>query len=145
MTDGALAGQRAIVVGGGSGIGLGCARPLAREGAIVTIAGRTEQKLVDAAATRAGDGLEVAHVACARVRQHEDDGGVPRRATHRRHGEVEDIARAMRYFAHASRHGVTGQLLTVDGGNTLWSSIDYRTSSPCPIKEISHGPRTEDH
>ena len=62
-----------------------------------------------------------------------------------RHGEVEDIARAMRYFAHASRHGVTGQLLTVDGGNTLRSSIDYRTSSPCPIKEISHGPRTEDH
>ncbi len=31
--DGALAGQRAVVVGGGSGIGLGSARALARDGA----------------------------------------------------------------------------------------------------------------
>src|SRR5690348_4866467 len=64
MTDHALAGQRAIVVGGGSGIGLGCARALARDGALVTIAGRTEQKLVDATATLAEEGLDVAHVGC---------------------------------------------------------------------------------
>ena len=57
--DGALAGQRAIVVGGGSGIGFGSARALARDGAIVTIAGRTEQKLIDAVATLAEEGLTV--------------------------------------------------------------------------------------
>ncbi len=44
MTDNALVGKRAIVVGGGSGIGLGSARLLARDGATVTIVGRTEQK-----------------------------------------------------------------------------------------------------
>ena len=62
--DGALAGQRAVVVGGGSGIGLACARVLARDGAAVTIVGRTEQKLVDAAAALADDGLTVTHCVC---------------------------------------------------------------------------------
>jgi NAD(P)-dependent dehydrogenase (short-subunit alcohol dehydrogenase family) len=52
----ALAGRHAIVVGGGSGIGLGSARLLARDGACVTLAARTEQKLVDAKAHLASDG-----------------------------------------------------------------------------------------
>lgn len=60
----ALEGQRAIVVGGGSGIGLGSARLLARDGAIVTIAGRTAGKLEDAAATLAAEGLSVHPVPC---------------------------------------------------------------------------------
>jgi NAD(P)-dependent dehydrogenase (short-subunit alcohol dehydrogenase family) len=62
--DGALAGQRAVVVGGGSGIGLASTRALARDGAHVTIVGRTEQKLVDAAAELAAEGLTVAHCVC---------------------------------------------------------------------------------
>ncbi|HYF17898.1 MAG TPA: SDR family oxidoreductase [Ramlibacter sp.] len=44
-------GQRALVLGGGSGIGLACARMLARGGAQVTIAGRTLARLE---AARAG-------------------------------------------------------------------------------------------
>jgi NAD(P)-dependent dehydrogenase (short-subunit alcohol dehydrogenase family) len=60
----ALAGKRAIVVGGGSGIGLGSARLLARDGATVTIVGRTEQKLADAQAALAADGIEVQYRAC---------------------------------------------------------------------------------
>lgn len=76
--DGALAGQRAIVVGGGSGIGPGSARVPAR------------------------------------------------------HGEVEDIAQAVRYFAGPESSWVTGQVLTVDGGNTLRSFIDYRKLIPLP-------------
>src|SRR5690606_4017853 len=60
-----LAGQHAIVVGGGSGIGLGSARLLARDGATVTIAGRTESKLRDAAAKlRDDDGVEVSWTTC---------------------------------------------------------------------------------
>jgi NAD(P)-dependent dehydrogenase (short-subunit alcohol dehydrogenase family) len=51
MTDQPLAGRRALVVGGGSGIGLAAARLLAADGAHVTIAGRTVAKLEDAAAT----------------------------------------------------------------------------------------------
>ncbi len=42
-------GRRVLVTGGGSGIGLGCATALAAEGAAVTICGRTESKLADAA------------------------------------------------------------------------------------------------
>ena len=44
-----LAGWSILVTGGGSGIGLATAERLAAEGAHVTICGRTEQKLADAA------------------------------------------------------------------------------------------------
>jgi NAD(P)-dependent dehydrogenase (short-subunit alcohol dehydrogenase family) len=60
----ALDGQHAIVIGGGSGIGLGSARLLARDGAVVTIAGRTEDKLRRAAADLHDDGLAVSWAAC---------------------------------------------------------------------------------
>ncbi|HEY3722675.1 MAG TPA: SDR family NAD(P)-dependent oxidoreductase, partial [Acidimicrobiia bacterium] len=43
-----LDGFSAIVTGGGSGIGLGCARRLVADGASVTIVGRTEERLVSA-------------------------------------------------------------------------------------------------
>jgi NAD(P)-dependent dehydrogenase (short-subunit alcohol dehydrogenase family) len=44
-----LKGQSALVTGGGSGIGLACARRLVVDGATVTICGRTEARLRDAA------------------------------------------------------------------------------------------------
>lgn len=59
-----LTGARALVVGGGSGIGLGSTRWLARDGAIVTIAGRTEGTLRDACAALAQEGLDVGYVVC---------------------------------------------------------------------------------
>lgn len=264
MTDTSLAGQRAIVVGGGSGIGLGSARALAHDGAIVTIAGRTESKLDGAVATLAEEGLDVARVVCDAldpasvqvavdaasdddrrlqiavvvpglgaitpvllfddddfsaqvdanvrpvylflkyagqamvrggggsfvaisstaavfstrylasyaagkaavdqlvrvaadelgelgVRVNSVQPGMTRTpGTARafdnpemmaaflaeqplaRHGEVEDIAQAVRYFAGPESSWVTGQLLAVDGGNTLRSFIDYRNLIPLP-------------
>jgi len=45
-----VAGLSALVTGGGSGIGLGTAARLVRDGVRVTICGRTEQKLRDAVA-----------------------------------------------------------------------------------------------
>lgn len=42
---GSLEGTSALVTGGGSGIGLACARRLAADGALVTVCGRTEAKL----------------------------------------------------------------------------------------------------
>jgi NAD(P)-dependent dehydrogenase (short-subunit alcohol dehydrogenase family) len=56
---GALEGRRALVIGGGSGIGLASARLLARDGALVTISGRTAAKLDAAAAALADEGLAV--------------------------------------------------------------------------------------
>lgn len=62
--DAPLHGQHALVVGGGSGIGLGTARLLARDGARVTIAGRTADTLAAAADELATEGLEVAWTTC---------------------------------------------------------------------------------
>src|SRR5262245_1499318 len=55
MSSQALAGKAALVTGGGSGIGLACAAALARDGAVVTIAGRNETRLRDAAAGLASE------------------------------------------------------------------------------------------
>ena len=49
-----------------------------------------------------------------------------------RHGQPDDIAEAVRYFAGPESSWVTGQLLTVDGGNTLRSFIDYASVVPVP-------------
>ncbi len=48
-TDAGIVGWSILVTGGGSGIGLATAERLAAEGAHVTICGRTESKLADAA------------------------------------------------------------------------------------------------
>src|SRR5689334_18778478 len=60
----ALAGKAALVTGGGSGIGLGCARALVRDGCHVTIMGRTEDRLLHAVESLRKDapsGTIVAH------------------------------------------------------------------------------------
>ena len=49
-----LDGKGALVTGGGSGIGLGCARRLAAEGAVVTICGRSLERLDTGGAQLAG-------------------------------------------------------------------------------------------
>jgi NAD(P)-dependent dehydrogenase (short-subunit alcohol dehydrogenase family) len=59
-----LDGRRALVVGGGSGIGLGVARLLASDGAHVVIAGRTPERLHAATEQLADEGLSVASVVC---------------------------------------------------------------------------------
>ena len=58
----ALEGSAALVTGGGSGIGLGCARRLVVDGASVTIVGRTEDRLaaaVEALAEHVASGATV--------------------------------------------------------------------------------------
>src|SRR5262245_64769978 len=62
-----LEGKFALVTGGGSGIGLACARHLLRDGATVTIAGRSEDRLGKAAAALRPDvprGAEVRTAVC---------------------------------------------------------------------------------
>ncbi len=56
-----------LVTGGGSGIGLACASAMVRDGASVTIAGRSEDRLlgaVDELRGIAGDGVDVRHAVC---------------------------------------------------------------------------------
>lgn len=65
-TEGPLAGRGALITGGGSGIGLQCARYLVRDGASVTITGRTAARLEAAAAeleAEAKPGATVAWIA----------------------------------------------------------------------------------
>ncbi|MGA0877549.1 MAG: SDR family NAD(P)-dependent oxidoreductase [Ilumatobacteraceae bacterium] len=59
-----LAGNVALVTGGGSGIGLGCARELVRDGAAVMLAARNVDRLQSAATELRGLGGEVHAVAC---------------------------------------------------------------------------------
>lgn len=56
---GKLDGQTALVTGGGSGIGLGCAKAFAADGAIVTLMGRSIDKLNAAAEEIRASGGEV--------------------------------------------------------------------------------------
>jgi NAD(P)-dependent dehydrogenase (short-subunit alcohol dehydrogenase family) len=67
MTQLALTGQAALITGGGSGIGLACARHLLRDGASVTLAGRSQARLDSAVAdlrAEAPAGAEVRGVTC---------------------------------------------------------------------------------
>lgn len=63
----ALVGRSALITGGGSGIGLATARALVRDGASVTIAGRSEERLRSAVAdleTLAVGDARVAYAVC---------------------------------------------------------------------------------
>ena len=52
---GTLDGHSALITGGGSGIGLGCAHHLARDGASVVLAGRSAERLESAASAVRAD------------------------------------------------------------------------------------------
>src|SRR5262245_36909915 len=51
-----LRGKRALIYGGGTGIGLACAEAMAAEGALVFVSSRREQVLKEAVAKLAGRG-----------------------------------------------------------------------------------------
>lgn len=59
-----LEGRRALITGGGTGIGYGCAEALAGAGAAVTIAGRRADVLAEAADRLAADGHTVRTAVC---------------------------------------------------------------------------------
>ena len=71
-----LRGKVALVTGAGQGIGLACARALAREGASVVLAERDEAAGQAAAQSLAGEGLPAAFVRCDVSRKAQMDAAV---------------------------------------------------------------------
>ncbi|WP_438018490.1 SDR family oxidoreductase [Sorangium sp. So ce315] len=65
FAPGLFGNQVAIITGGGSGIGLACARELAHLGAKVALCGRKADKLEAAAGALASDGIPGGHVLAA--------------------------------------------------------------------------------
>ena len=79
---GSLAGKRALIYGGATGIGFGCAEALVREGAQVFLSGRRENRLREAAGKlaalgyAAGDATQEADVARVTAAATEAMGGL---------------------------------------------------------------------
>lgn len=104
MADmGVLAGTRAIVVGGSSGIGLATARLLAADGCRVTIAGRAEARLTGAVVGLAAEGLVVHPVRCDTL-------------------VADDVAAAVEAASEGDRLDIA---VTVPGGGTPMNVLDY--------------------
>ena len=99
MTARKLAGHSVVVTGGGSGIGAACALMAAREGARVTICGRTTSKLEQTAERIRAAGGDV-HVVTADVTAE------------------DDVARLMHEAAEFGR-GLSGVVANAGGGGSL--------------------------
>jgi NAD(P)-dependent dehydrogenase (short-subunit alcohol dehydrogenase family) len=83
-TGGGLCGTAALVTGGGSGIGLGCARRLAADGAHVTICGRSEERLrkaAEAIGAAAAPGAEVQWISADVTAEAQVEAAVARAAS----------------------------------------------------------------
>ena len=81
---GGLEGMAALVTGGGSGIGLGCAARLAADGAHVTICGRSEERLKkgeEAIRAVAAPGVTVQSVATDVTREDQVEAAVAKAAS----------------------------------------------------------------
>ena len=104
-----LENKNALVTGGSAGIGLGCAKSFAADGANVLIVGRTAERLEKAKGELAS-GLFATkeiyndYLECMPIS---------------RHGTVEDISQAVRFLCGPESSWITGVVMSVDGGHHL--------------------------
>jgi NAD(P)-dependent dehydrogenase (short-subunit alcohol dehydrogenase family) len=72
MPDGPLTGKHILITGGGTGIGLACAKRMRDDGAVVTLMGRRAAKLQEARASLVGDGGADVRIAAGDVANEDD-------------------------------------------------------------------------
>jgi NAD(P)-dependent dehydrogenase (short-subunit alcohol dehydrogenase family) len=126
-----LAGQVAIVTGGGQGVGQGIAYALAKEGAHVVLTGRTAEKLRDTAASIEQQGVRTlsqpaeyadrfVHAAprCFPIADRAADND--RLALGYLGDPENDIGRVAVLLASDDAHCLTGQTLNADGGQWMF-------------------------
>jgi NAD(P)-dependent dehydrogenase (short-subunit alcohol dehydrogenase family) len=101
VPSGGLEGYTALVTGGGSGIGLGCARRFVRDGASVMLSGRTEERLTTAARELEQETAGGAQVAYAVADVTDED----------------QIAAAVRAAADLSTEGTLDAVIACAGGS----------------------------
>jgi NAD(P)-dependent dehydrogenase (short-subunit alcohol dehydrogenase family) len=116
-----LAGQAAFVTGGGSGIGTGIAKMLARQGARVALLGRRKEKIDEVAA----------EIGVSRLMRGDADAIVRKRVPLARFGTVDGICEAVLFLSSRAGAYVTGISLRVDGGTSL--------CGPGPFLELMEG------
>lgn len=108
-----LSGQHFLITGGGSGIGLACAARLRADGGVVTLMGRTQQKLEAAAAQlRASPGADV-RVAVGDVANEDDVAAAVKVAC--------DANSALHGCVAAAGTGSFGPLLDMD--RAQWDAV----------------------
>ena len=129
-----LAGMAAPVTGGAGGIGRSTARLLVADGAHVVIAGRNPGHLQETADELGALGVRVNAVRSgltatdATVGLVNNDSVVAQYLDQQplqRIGHPDDIAGAIRFLAGPESSFTTGQFITVDGGHTLRSFVDF--------------------
>ena len=136
---GSIEGLATLVTGGGSGLGEAAAKKLAADGAHVTICGRTEQKLIDAAERIRGvaaPGVTVAHVVAdvtieAAVEVADGFGTYVAAHVYTPDGIKQAIEAGVRSIEHGNL--ITKEIAKMMAKNDVWLSpqvVVYLTFSP---------------
>ena len=107
-----IEGRHALVTGGGTGVGRAIALALAEAGAAVTICGRREAPLAQAA----GEHTRIA----ALVADVTDEARASLAATNPQHRFIQpqEVAAAVLWLCSDAARSVTGQALSISGGET---------------------------
>ena len=110
MTAKEDAGSVAVVTGGASGIGLGCAMALAAKGFNLALVDVLEAELKEATGKLRATGVRAAKALANKV---------PEGISLGRFGTPEDIGEVVAFLARAEPNFITGQAITVDGFQSI--------------------------
>jgi NAD(P)-dependent dehydrogenase (short-subunit alcohol dehydrogenase family) len=130
MSDQPLAGKHMLITGGGTGIGLACARALRADGAVVTIMGRREPKLAESRDALIAEGGPEVRIAAGDVAKEDDVLAAVKTAA--------DASGALHGCVAAAGTGTFGPLL--DTPAEQWDNV-LRTNLTGVMFTIKHAAR----